>query len=119
MGNVKIKAPVTVLYNGQYVAPGTEIEVSEAEAKRLAEVHGEYGAAGEPDPGNTNMRNVDIASIKALNEQKSIHKGIGDLNDMTKAELLEVAEAESVKHEASDTKQQLVDKIKAGRKGKA
>jgi hypothetical protein len=56
---MKIKAPVTVHDGTRYVAPGTEIDLPEDEAKRLIEVHGEYGGANRPqDPANTQTLNV-------------------------------------------------------------
>jgi hypothetical protein len=123
-GLVTIKAPVTVHYKGKYVVPGTEIEVSKEEADRLTEAHGAWGGPGEPDPANTQMRNVDIASIKALNEQAGIHKGHGraagssapsesDLEAMKKDDLLDLAAKRGVDLDAGATKADIIAKLKA------
>lgn len=135
-GMVTIKAPVTVFYNGQYVAPGTDIEVSKEEAKRLSEAHGEYGGGAEIDPANTQMRNVDLASINSLNELKEIHKGDGRDTDkktsvgtttedddgkltdgklmaLNKPELVAIAKELLVTHAEDATKQQITDAILA------
>jgi hypothetical protein len=76
MPNVKLKAPVTILYDGRYVAPGTDIELPEEEASALVGRHGEYGGRPMQDPSNTQTR-IDQASIDALNEQATINKGHG------------------------------------------
>lgn len=127
-GLVTIKAPVTVFHKGQFVAPGTSIEVDEVEARRLTAAHGAFGGPGDPDPGNTQMRNVDIASINALNEQSSIHKGTGSakptvsepvkLKGMSKPELIEQAQKEGVAIDGDDTAPQIAEKIEAARKVK-
>jgi len=76
---MKIKAPVTVHDGTRYVAPGTEIDLPEDEAKRLIEVHGEYGGANRPqDPANTQTLNViDEKSLTDLNFQASVNGGHG------------------------------------------
>ena len=73
MANKTIKAPVTVLHEGQYVAPGTEISLPEDEAAAMIAKHGEYGGPAVQDPGNTQTK-IDEASIKALNEHHKINK---------------------------------------------
>jgi hypothetical protein len=76
MANVKMKAPVTVYHNGQYVAPGTEIELPEEEARAMVGRHGEFGGPAPQDPANTQVR-IDKASIDSLNDQATINKGHG------------------------------------------
>jgi hypothetical protein len=113
-GLVTIKAPVTVYYKGQYVAPGTEIELPQDEADRLTAAHGAWGTPGEPDPANTQMRNVDIASINALNEHAKIHKGHGDdLDAMKRDELVTLAKKRGVDIDAGATKADIIAKLKA------
>lgn len=126
-GMVTIKAPITVFHNGQYVAPGTDIEVSKEEAARLTAAHGAFGGPGEPDPANTQMRNVDIASISALNEHAAIHKGHGkapsepadadggikksDLTKLNRDKLVDMAADLKVTHPADATREQIIDAI--------
>jgi hypothetical protein len=76
---MKIKAPVTVHDGKQYVAPGTEIDLPEDQARRLIEVHGEWGGANRPqDPANTQTLNViDEKSLADLNFQAEVNGGHG------------------------------------------
>jgi hypothetical protein len=69
------------------------------------------------------MRNADIASIKALNEQAGIHKGHGklpgassendDLDAMRKDDLLDLAAKRGVDIDAGATKAEIIAKLKA------
>jgi hypothetical protein len=96
MAEKTIKAPVTVFYKGQYVAPGTEITLDEAEANKLIGQHGEFGGSAPLDPGSTQGK-IDAASIDALNTYASINKGHGPLpDDMSKLSRAEL-EAEAAK----------------------
>ncbi len=128
MAKVKILAPVTVFHGGQYVAPGTEIEVEDDEAKSLIGAHGEYGGPAPSDPANTQILNViDKQSLDELNKQSSINKGFGrtagskkdalpsddELSHMNKAELVELADSRGVEIEANDTKAEILEKLKA------
>ena len=124
-GMVTIKAPVTTFHKGQFVAPGTEIELDEVEARRITAAHGSFGGPGDPDPGNTQMRNVDIASINALNEQVGIHKGTGPdgsqpikndtvltrdaLDKLNREKLVAMAAELKVLHAPEATKAQIID----------
>jgi hypothetical protein len=123
MAKVTIKTPITTFYNGQYVAPGTDVEIEEADAKRLIGEHGEYGGATRMgDPGNTQTLNVlDQQSIDELNKQAAINKGFGksrrasdeELDAMTKAELLDYAEKHSIAVEAGASKADVMAAVKA------
>jgi len=139
MAKVTIKAPVTVHYEGRYVAPGTEIELEEDEAKRLIGTHGEYGVGVLGDPANTQIINVlDENSVEELNKQASINKGHGEgksvasgahrsqtqsalpsdeeLEAMNKPELVALAGKRAVAIEHNDTKAEIIDKMKAAGK---
>lgn len=121
-GMVSLKAPVTVFHKGQYVAPGTDIELPEAEARALIGRHGEYGGPATQDPANTQSR-IDQASIDALNEQAAINKGHGkidadsggdvDLEAMKKDDLIALAAERGVPLEANATKAEIIEKLRA------
>jgi hypothetical protein len=121
-GMVSLKAPVTVFHKGQYVAPGTDIELPEAEARAMIARHGEYGGPAVQDPGNTQTR-IDKASIDALNENAAINKGHGkidpdsggdvDLEAMKKDDLIALAAERGVALEANATKAEIIEKLRA------
>ena len=129
MKTVTIKAPVTVHHGGRYVAPGTPIDLSEDEAKRMTATHGEYAGPPSGDPANTQTLNVlDQASIEELNKHASINGGHGakrsrisketlpadaELEAMNKPELVALATARAVQIETTDTKAEIIEKMKA------
>lgn len=76
MAEKTIKAPVTVFYNGEYVPPGTEITLPEAEANALIARHGEYDGPIIDDKSGKQAA-ADQASIDALNQHAAIYKGHG------------------------------------------
>ena len=73
MSLVKIRAPICLFYKGAYVAPGTEIEMEEDEARRLTDTHGEIDT-------EMTLSADDRASIDTLNKHHAINGGGGDTN---------------------------------------
>ncbi len=71
MSLVKIRAPVCVLFNGVYVPPGTQIEIEEDDARRLAELHGTVDA-------DITISAADRASVDDLNKFHAINGGVGN-----------------------------------------
>lgn len=63
---MKLRAPVCVFYNGAYQPPGTEIELTDDEAVRLVERHGEFD-------GDTTLDMKDMESLKTLNNFHAIN----------------------------------------------
>jgi hypothetical protein len=142
MAKVKIITPITVHNGRQYVGPGSEVELEEAEARRLIAAHGEFGNPGlKGDPANTQILNVmDAASLEQLNIQAEINGGHGvgakslnrrfdkpegkkpeadplpadsDLEAMKKDELTELAATRQVAIDSADTKAEIIAKLKA------
>jgi hypothetical protein len=124
---MKIKAPVTVHDGTRYVAPGTEIDLPEDEAKRLIEVHGEYGGANRPqDPANTQTLNVideksltnqranTVTGDAARSTQRDPLPSDAELEQMNKAELTELAAARKVELENNATKAEIIQALKKG-----
>lgn len=64
----KIRVPVTVLFEGEYVAPGTEITLSKHEADELERRHGRLDADVDLP-----FRKSDVDSIDMLNQMHRIH----------------------------------------------
>lgn len=79
MGTKTFRTPITVHDGKQYVAPGSEVTMDEADADRFIAQHGEYGGANVPaDPANTQTLNVmDEKSLADLNTQAAINGGHG------------------------------------------
>ena len=66
-----IKAPITVMYDGEYRPPGTEITLPEADANALIARHGMF----DDDPANAptgRAKAADDASLAALNTYHNI-----------------------------------------------
>jgi hypothetical protein len=70
------KTPITALYRGQYVPPGTEITLPETEANAFIARHGEYDGPRVNDKDGKQAA-ADNASIDALNEFTRLQRGIG------------------------------------------
>lgn len=145
MGTKTFRTPVTIHDGKQYVAPGTEVTLEEAEANRIIGLHGEYGgpAGIVNDPANTQVLNtMDKSSIENLNTYASIHGGHGeyanqlgraphepaaekkpseplpsdhDLEQMKKDDLMTLAESRNVDVAASDSKAEIIAKMKAAK----
>lgn len=82
MGMKTFRTPITIHNGKQFVAPGTEVTLDEAEANRIIGLHGEFGGPTgiKNDPGNTNVLNaMDQKSIEDLNTFASINGGHGVL----------------------------------------
>lgn len=107
---MKIAAPITVLYNDVYVAPGTMIDLPKADAEALTARFGEYEGPAIAEGVAPQVTAADAASIAALNLNHAIVRGAlakkpetveinedgeRELHYMSKAELL--AEAERLK----------------------
>lgn len=65
---MKVRLPITILHNGQYVAPGTEVDLPEAEAKSMIS---RFGTC----PVDETLSAADLASIDTLNTMHALHHG--------------------------------------------
>lgn len=63
----KFRTPITTLFNGIYVAPGTEIELPEDEASAIISRHGSVDV-------DVTLTLTDIASVESLNRHASLEK---------------------------------------------
>ncbi len=67
---VRIRAPITVFYDGAYRYPGTEIELEEVDARRLQEAHGTVDE--EMTIGLADRASVDdLNKFHAINSEES------------------------------------------------
>lgn len=65
---MKIRLPITVLHDGRYVAPGTEIDLPDDEARAMVSRFGNC-------PIDETLSAADLTSIEMLNTMHALHHG--------------------------------------------